>query len=139
MGGVPRSIPVLIILTVMMKYSSSLVSGMKGSVLVTVHNNLGPGKKLHLQCESKDDDLGEKALDYNQEYSWRFADNLWWSTLFYCDLWYERNGAYVATHADVYVAKRDEFCTGCVAAVGLDGIHVVDRNNRDSKLVATWP
>ncbi|XP_043720760.1 S-protein homolog 29-like [Telopea speciosissima] len=141
MGGFNSIIFLLILFGLMMEYSSSSVSGCftTPKTHVRVKNKLGAGKKLHLECESKEDDLGEKALNYNQVFSWTFCGSVWTSTLFFCDFWYERNGTYVATHADVYFQQRDN-CLDCSVLVGVKGVYVVDiKNPSDWKMVATWP
>ncbi|XP_042476275.1 S-protein homolog 29-like [Macadamia integrifolia] len=141
MGGFTSVIPVLIILAMMMEYSSSSVSGCFTTTHkhVRVKNMLAPGKRLHLQCQSKNDDFGEKALYYNQEFTWDFCDTIFTDTLYYCDFWYNRNGVFVATHADVYFAARDT-CRDCMAIVKFDGVHVVDKlKPSDDKVVAHWP
>lgn len=60
--------------------------------------------KLSVHCKSKDDDLGDKILTPNQEFSWKFKINIWGTTLFYCDAqWGTRR-----KHFDAFVVTRDE-------------------------------
>ncbi|XP_043687745.1 uncharacterized protein LOC122638959 [Telopea speciosissima] len=137
MGGfsVVGIIPILIVIVgVMMEYSSPLVYGKKGNVTMRVLNTIGPGTKLHLQCESKDQDLGEKALDYKQEYSWVFADNLG-ATFYNCDFWYDRNGVYIASHVEVYNPKRDTLCEDCLVDVARDGVYLVNNQHYYAKQI----
>ncbi|XP_042497625.1 S-protein homolog 5-like [Macadamia integrifolia] len=141
MGGSRSIIPVLIIVGVMMEYSSPWVCGCFTTprIHVRVQNKLGEGKKLYLHCASADDDLGKQSLDFNQEFTWTFCQNIWTSSLFYCDFSYVRDGKNVSTHGDVYFAERD-YCTDCTSLVGSQEVYVVDtKNPSDSKLVAKWP
>ncbi|KAL7109689.1 hypothetical protein ACP275_06G190500 [Erythranthe tilingii] len=44
---------------------------------------------LKLHCASKDNDLGNHTMyDANQEFHWRFCENIIPNTLFFCHLWW---------------------------------------------------
>jgi hypothetical protein len=53
---------------------------------VQVVNGLSSGHTLFLHCKSKDDDLGMHYLQVGSEFSWHFEENLWQSTLFWCNM-----------------------------------------------------
>ncbi|GFP87996.1 hypothetical protein PHJA_000943300 [Phtheirospermum japonicum] len=78
---------------------------------VDVHiiNHLGPNSPpLKLQCKSKNDDLGIHMLSTEQEYSWRFCDNFFPTTLFFCHLWWQsKHKGFVAFEENIIEAKRN--------------------------------
>ncbi|CAK9323602.1 unnamed protein product [Citrullus colocynthis] len=51
---------------------------------VEVSNEMQNGQTLFLQCKSKDDDLGKQYLKHGQKFSWKFRENLWQNTLYWC-------------------------------------------------------
>lgn len=51
---------------------------------VQVSNDMKSGEKLFLHCKSKDDDLGKHYMTTGQQFSWKFRENLWQNTLFWC-------------------------------------------------------
>ncbi|KAL9431247.1 hypothetical protein AB3S75_026432 [Citrus x aurantiifolia] len=60
---------------------------------VHVVNNLSNNQTLFLHCKSKDDDLGEHKLTTGTESNWKFKENFFQTTLFWC-----------------YLRKPDNFC-----------------------------
>jgi hypothetical protein len=52
--------------------------------VVTMTNAL-PGESLHVNCHSKDDDLGWHIVSYNSSYIITFEDNFWGTTVFACE------------------------------------------------------
>ncbi|KAK7347944.1 hypothetical protein VNO80_22487 [Phaseolus coccineus] len=53
---------------------------------VSIKNSLGPGKNMTLHCQSKDNDLGHQNIANGDEFGWDFSDNVFGTTLFFCDL-----------------------------------------------------
>lgn len=53
-------------------------------VQVAVANKLSNNKILLVHCKSKDDDLGVRNVQINQNFSWIFTPNFWGTTLFWC-------------------------------------------------------
>ncbi|XP_019097764.1 PREDICTED: pumilio homolog 15-like [Camelina sativa] len=51
---------------------------------VVISNQLEHNKLLKVHCHSKSDDLGEHILKIGEEYEFRFNNNIWSSTLFWC-------------------------------------------------------
>ncbi|MCL7023497.1 hypothetical protein MKW94_010571 [Papaver nudicaule] len=77
-------------------------------VHATITNYLVDGADLHIHCRSKDNDLGEQTLANNAQFSWTFKVNVMFSTLFWCDMWYnDVNGIQVTGKFDIYKAQRD--------------------------------
>ncbi len=79
---------------------------------VTIVNQLGEDLVLH--CASANNDLGVQTLVNLQEYGFRFRENIWGSTLFWCD--FTANG-YPPHRQDVYKGDRyladTCWCTSC--------------------------
>ena len=61
---------------------------------VHVVNNLSNNQTLFLHCKSKEDDLGEHNLTAGTEFTWKFKQNFFQTTLFWC-----------------YLRKPDKFCS----------------------------
>ena len=49
--------------------------------------NLIPNSTIQVHCKSKDDDIGDKWLKYNEEFHFKFCENELQGTLFFCH-WY---------------------------------------------------
>ncbi|KAL9689942.1 hypothetical protein QQ045_010333 [Rhodiola kirilowii] len=63
----------------------AMVSSSDG-IHVSVMNRLGSGKVVSLHCRSGDNDLGDQSVADGSEFSWDFDNNIWGTTLFFCDL-----------------------------------------------------
>ncbi|XP_057731844.1 self-incompatibility protein S1-like [Arachis stenosperma] len=91
---------------------------------VSIKNRLGSGKNMTLHCKSKDTDLGEHSIAYGDEFGWDFHDDVVGTTLFYCDLEWERVQEY---HFDAYDFHRDfvrcgsDGCSWLISAEGMYG------------------
>ncbi|CAA0825346.1 Plant self-incompatibility protein S1 family [Striga hermonthica] len=75
---------------------------------VTVHvaNLLSVNEPFLLHCRSKDDDLGIKTMDQNQEFRWTFCTNIWYSTKFWCTFqWGLKHQVIIA-----YEEAKREYC-----------------------------
>ncbi|KAL4012672.1 hypothetical protein IC575_029782 [Cucumis melo] len=51
---------------------------------VTITNNIADSN-LVVHCKSKDNDLGKQVIKQGGKYSWTFKENLWSTTLFWCN------------------------------------------------------
>ncbi|KAJ0035194.1 hypothetical protein Pint_25287 [Pistacia integerrima] len=73
---------------------------------------------LKIHCKSRDDDLGEHVLSYRQSFGFHFWNNIFDTTLFYCNMsWNEASHSF-----DIYDELRDDdYC-------GADGDHGGDCN-----------
>ncbi|OVA18540.1 Plant self-incompatibility S1 [Macleaya cordata] len=110
-------------------------------ITVWVYNELDPNTTLTIHCKSKDDDLGEHTLSYNQEFHWKFRNNFYWTTLFWCNMWWhDSNGRLVQTSHDAYYARRD-YARNCRAdcfwSIRKDGWYY-GYNLTSGKLMFTW-
>jgi hypothetical protein len=54
-------------------------------LIVMIINNVLPGDSLHVNCHSKDDDLGWHIVSYNSTYIIIFDDNFFGTTTFACE------------------------------------------------------
>ncbi|EEF45213.1 conserved hypothetical protein [Ricinus communis] len=52
---------------------------------VRIINNLEDTYDLYLYCKSGDDDLGFHELKINDQYHFTFRENLWGTTLYWCN------------------------------------------------------
>ncbi|XP_026450632.1 self-incompatibility protein S1-like [Papaver somniferum] len=86
-----------------------------GKVNVSISNRLRDKKIMRIQCQSADDDLGVQLVRSGETIEWRFGNNIFFSTLFYCDVEWQplsaaedgndcKTGGY---HFDAYDFDRD--------------------------------
>ncbi|CAL1363676.1 unnamed protein product [Linum trigynum] len=55
--------------------------------IVNINNKVSSEKALIVHCASADDDLGARAMNYGEAYSWHFDDHhVILQTLFWCHL-----------------------------------------------------
>lgn len=77
---------------------------------VTITNNLEDNLDLTVHCKSRDDDLGPHLLRQGQNYGFKFTNNFWGTTLFFCS--FQWNGEF--RWFDIYKESRDYgICTSC--------------------------
>ncbi|WCJ25998.1 Plant self-incompatibility protein S1 family [Euphorbia peplus] len=92
---------------------------------VTIYNNIGPGESVTIHCRSKDDDLKEHVLYYNQGFRWRFRNHFLDKTLYFCGF----TTRYGSGRYDIYESSRDyslpiRRCNlTCNWSVRKDGVH----------------
>ncbi|OVA07074.1 Plant self-incompatibility S1 [Macleaya cordata] len=110
-------------------------------ITVWVYNELDPNTTLTIHCKSKDDDLGEHTLSYNQEFHWKFRINFFWTTLFWCNMWWhDSNGRLVQASHDAYFVRRDyeHYCVAdCFWSIQKDGWYYGNHLTL-GKLMFTW-
>lgn len=89
---------------------------------VSIKNRLGSGQNMTLHCQSKDNDLGEHNIGNGEEFGWDFNDDIFGSTLFFCDLAWKNVHEY---HFDAYSFARDfvRCKAGCSWLVSVEGIY----------------
>ncbi|KAK9292956.1 hypothetical protein L1049_020938 [Liquidambar formosana] len=101
----------LVVLVVFFLGLLSQVSGLgflNPKVRVYLINELGPGKKLTINCKEKNNDLGWHQISYREMYEWHFRINLWRTTLFWCNLSWHKSGVTYYGSFKIYDAERDE-------------------------------
>ena len=84
--------------------------GINGKTHVKLQNGLEGNLDLKLHCKSKEDDLGEQHLRYEQTYEFSFKPHWFKQTQYYCSFRWQ--GA--CYWFDVYIKDRDKnFCEDC--------------------------
>ncbi|KAJ1418749.1 Plant self-incompatibility protein S1 [Sesbania bispinosa] len=133
MGGLARMTHLMSLLLVM-GLCTFVVEGTKH---VSIKNKLGSGKNLTLHCQSKDNDLGEQNIADGDQFGWDFNDNIIETTLFFCDLSWEKAQGY---HFDAYSSGRDFIrChTGCSWLVSVEGIYILNGQTGLWEFIYNW-
>ncbi|GAV70307.1 Self-incomp_S1 domain-containing protein, partial [Cephalotus follicularis] len=70
---------------------------------VQIKNMIAPNVYLTVHCKSKDDDLGQQVLKYNENFDFYFKVNVWATTLFFCRFQWESTSHWF----DIYKYSRD--------------------------------
>lgn len=108
---------------------------------VKIFNNMQSRQTLLLHCKSKDDDLGHQFLKIGEQFSWRFRENLWQTTLFWC---YMQNQHTNFMSLEVFWPESHYFfskrCDGgvCTWSVRDDGIYLKNASLNKFELQAKW-
>lgn len=93
--------------------------------MVRVFNDMKNREKLFIHCKSRDNDLGLHNLNVGRQLTWKFRENLWSSTLFWC---YIRNqNRHVSLEVfNAYDPNLYYKCKGleCIWSIREDGIYV---------------
>nr|XP_004516476.1 S-protein homolog 5-like [Cicer arietinum] len=85
-------------------------------VRVSISNTLVSYSDLTVHCKSGDDDLGVRVLPFSKGFDWKFHDNFFDTTLFYCSFaWKDQLHWF-----DVYKSTRDD-CKECDWAISEQG------------------
>ncbi|GAB6025299.1 hypothetical protein CHUAL_010716 [Chamberlinius hualienensis] len=58
------------------------------------------GSNLDVQCKSGDDDLGRRTLKDQEGYAFSFKENIWGSTHFWCDVWWNGKHKYFPAYGE---------------------------------------
>ncbi|PIA31845.1 hypothetical protein AQUCO_04800027v1 [Aquilegia coerulea] len=143
LNKVAYSFMLVLVIALMSSTTTRPVSGLFiGKTYVYIINNLGPNIKFNYHCKSADDDLGERSLNFNEEWHWKFQTNWFDTTLFWCNMWWtDTNGRQVSGSTDIYKAKRDKTkCyRRCRYYVKADGIYRYNSVMYRLDLLYTWP
>ncbi|KAK8548027.1 hypothetical protein V6N12_060954 [Hibiscus sabdariffa] len=104
-----------------------------------VLNDLPPGTpSLRVRCKSGDRDIGEKWMFPQEDYTWDTKINLFRTTLFSCDVFWEGK----QQNFEAFNALRDEhrcrkFHNSCLWSVREDGIYS-SNDNADWLNIYPW-
>lgn len=74
------------------------------TIRVEIFNLLPHGKSFVVHCKSKEDDLGPHVIGPGKSYWFKFKNNVWITTLFFCGVTWEGGRAMF----DIYKARRDQ-------------------------------
>lgn len=77
---------------------------------------------LTVHCKSSDDDLGTHTLWVNEKIQWEFRENVWGSTLYFCNFWWSgREKSFAVFDREL----NQNFCsTYCPWLVKEDGFYL---------------
>ncbi|KAK7363373.1 hypothetical protein VNO77_05514 [Canavalia gladiata] len=133
-GGIAMITPLITLLLII----GLCIHAVEGAKHVSIKNKLGSGKNLTLHCQSKDDDLGKHNIAYDDEFGWDFNDNIAGTTLFFCNLGWEKVGDYIF---DAYSFARDKVrCdAGCSWLVAAEGIYGLNGKTGFWEFIYYWP
>lgn len=101
-------------------------------------NRLGNGRNLTIHCQSKDDDLGQQNISDGSEFGWDFSVNVGGTTLFYCDMEWEKVQQY---HFDAYSFARDfTRCESqCLWLISTEGMYGLNGQTGYWEFMYYWP
>ncbi|XP_026430926.1 S-protein homolog 24-like [Papaver somniferum] len=94
---------------------------------VFLKNDISEKVLFNFHCYSSETDFGNHSLTYGHEFIWRFTVNLFGSTKYWCDMWFEsEEGQRIQGGYHIYKATRDiDLCeTDCHYSVRRDGVYV---------------
>ncbi|PIA39410.1 hypothetical protein AQUCO_02600099v1 [Aquilegia coerulea] len=135
---------VLVLIWFFTIYESFNVSdaALLSKVHVQIHNSILPSMTMNIHCKSKDNDLGNHIILFNEDYEWHFHVNIWGTTLFWCSIgWINEVGHYVHGSFKVYEYKRDNSRCGkrCTWMVQRDGLYFINPSiNQAPELMFKW-
>ncbi|KAK9149122.1 hypothetical protein Scep_007879 [Stephania cephalantha] len=99
------SLVLLLLLVIILLVDSATAFSLYPKKHVHVANNLTSSISLDVHCKSGDDDLGDQAVAYNQEFSWSFRDSIFGNTRFECEVgWTDLNGQKYGQNFESYKA-----------------------------------
>ncbi|KAG2671053.1 hypothetical protein I3760_14G114700 [Carya illinoinensis] len=109
-------------------------------VHVRISNELDLGIDLQLHCKSRDDDLGEHLLHYNDSYyEFSFRPTYFGSTLFYCSFSWNTDGCAKKYWFDIYDYHREETsCTECYWKARLIDICMLNHDDNQYDICYSW-
>ncbi|MCL7033326.1 hypothetical protein MKW94_014376 [Papaver nudicaule] len=116
-----------------------------GDTWVTIKSDISENVLFNLHCYSSETDFGDHTLAYGQEFRWRFKINLFVSTKYWCDMWFDtEQGTHVQGGYTIYKANRDfNRCENdCRYSIRRDGVyqHVQeDYTGGHDDLIYPWP
>lgn len=100
--------------------------------IITITNNIRNSNVL-VHCKSKDDDIGDKQLSFNQRFNWKFCANHFQTTLYFCHFYWESKeqvfDVYNRTMMDVCDANLGDN-NPCNWVFQQDGFYLYDFNKK---------
>ncbi|XP_022137291.1 S-protein homolog 1-like [Momordica charantia] len=108
---------------------------------VTIRNYLKGSANLTVHCKSKDDDLGEHVIEFRGRYEWKFKENFWQTTLFWCNfksMYGHASGEVFWPEKSDWLAYRCDFSNCIWVARGDQGIYLAHVPQRTFELKYRW-
>ncbi|PON66082.1 Self-incompatibility protein [Trema orientale] len=128
---------ILLLLLLLLVYFASTPLSVSGKMThVRITNELRPDLNLTAHCKSKDDDLGEQEIPYEEYFEFQFKPNFWGTTLFFCDMEWK----YSAPHyINIYKQKRDKKrCSICLWKIKVDGACMFNYKTKAYDICYEW-
>ncbi|MDV3193891.1 MAG: self-incompatibility S1 family protein [Sweet potato little leaf phytoplasma] len=108
---------------------------------VVIYNELSPGFSLSVHCKSKNDDLGDHLLPVGQNFSWKFKEDLFSTTRFWCTL---RTSSNKQVTMDVFWPEKHDWLSSrcghgfCIWVAQDDGIYLLNIPKNSLEFVRKW-
>lgn len=108
---------------------------------VVIFHQLSPGQTLSVHCKSKNDDLGDHFLRVGEDFSWKFKENLFSTTRFWCTL---TSSSKKQVTMDVFWPERHNWLAyrcnyeTCIWVAQDDGIYLVNVPMNLREFVRKW-
>ncbi|KAK9102506.1 hypothetical protein Sjap_019760 [Stephania japonica] len=134
-----RRSSLLLLLVIILLVDSTTAFSLFPKKHVHVANNLTSSTSLDVHCKSGDDDLGEQAVAYNQEFSWSFRDSIIGNTKFDCEVgWTDSNGQKYGQTFESYKAVDTSCHPDCTWYCSKQGIYFYDDSTESYVLKFYW-
>ena len=95
--------------------------------------NLIQDSNILVHCKSKDDDIGDHYLSFNDEFNWKFCENFGQTTLFFCHFyWGSMEQVFNVFDDDMYfmcIGEHDQSYYSCNWSAMADGFYLYDFNS----------
>lgn len=105
---------------------------------VAVVNSLTTTETLFVHCKSKEDDLGEQTLLYEDRFFWNFGENMLHSTLFWCYLSKDDGHVNVNVFWDDVILFHRCGWKNCVWTAKIDGVYLWNSATGEDMLMEKW-
>ncbi|XP_058084013.1 self-incompatibility protein S1-like [Magnolia sinica] len=130
-----RGLSYVLMVVVVLTLYESVVSD---KVHVSLMNRLGGGRSMNVHCQSKDNDLGEHIVTDGGEFGWDFSVNVIGTTLFYCDMGWDKVSEF---HFDAFSFDRDwRRCTSqCLWLFSKEGVYGLNDQTGFWEFLYFWP
>ena len=108
---------------------------------VVILNKLSSNQQLFVHCKSKDDNLGDHVVEAGQSYEWKFRENAFQTTLFWCTL---RTPTNLHQTFEVYWREKGEWLRSrcnfkiCMWYARDDGIYLLNIPRGSFELIHKW-
>ncbi|KAK4732826.1 hypothetical protein R3W88_025814 [Solanum pinnatisectum] len=118
-------INVMIFLVLFLPFQNVGAKLREKSYLVSIINNLkNSSVPLRIHCQSKDDNLGYHDLSYDQSFDFKFEEQIFFRTLFFCHFWWPpKQNIFDVFNNRNRCIKHGPFHTHtCIWSANLDGL-----------------
>ncbi|KAI3915020.1 hypothetical protein MKX01_039522 [Papaver californicum] len=97
-----------LVILALLVFEGSAYGGFWKAIHASERNDISDKTVLTIHCKSKDGDLGEHKLAYDEAFSWKFHQNFMRTKMFWCFMWWsDSTGKTNLGSYEVYKLKRD--------------------------------